>query len=543
LSLSEDVKARVSIGQYLAGIGVEVKGDGKKAMACCPFHADKNPSMSIDAEKGVWKCFACNIGGTVLDMHMRKSGLPFKDALFDLAQKNGIAIDEKPHKTETYEYRDAYGRPVMKIDRIEAGSKKKFRQYHTDETGAEKNGLDGVTRVLYRLDKWQGIDHVAICEGEKCVHALESLDMHATTNPGGSGGWLDAYAESLAGKHVEIWPDNDEPGEKWLDRVAESLAGKVAALKIMRVPKPYNDVADMVEAKGKEFALDIVFAMHESEQWIDRGIRIDLLSSREAYDLYRKRVLESETAGIDLGRWLPSMRSNTRPLMPGDLFSVLADTGVGKTAILANIAYSQRPLPVIFFELELSPEAMAERFIARDTQTETLDVEKEVRNGIRHSVDGWAHVYTCPNTRIDVDYMEALVMRSELKIGRKPALVLVDYIGLIGGGGSGGKRYERLSNIAEDLKRMARSTGTVVGMASQVRRDGDRVEIGLHDAKETGSIENSSQLVMGAWRTSAADMTIKILKQTKRAGQPEIACHYDGNRQTIKEAYRGNAVE
>jgi hypothetical protein len=330
LNLSDEVKDRVPIAKYLGEIGVEVKGDGKKAMACCPFHADKNPSMSIDAEKGVWKCFACNIGGTVLDMHMRKSGLPFKDALFDLAEKNGIAIDEQPRRTDTYEYKDAYGRSVMKIDRIEAGRKKKFRQYHTDETGAEKNGLDGVTRVLYRLDKWQGIDHVAICEGEKCVHALESLDMHATTNPGGSGGWLDAYAESLAGKHVEIWPDNDEPGEKWMDRVAESLAGKVAALKIMRVPKPYNDVADMVEAKGKEFALDIVFAMHESEQWIDRGIRIDLLSSREAYDLYRKRVLESDTAGIDLGRWLPSLRSNTRPLMPGDLFSVLADTGVGK---------------------------------------------------------------------------------------------------------------------------------------------------------------------------------------------------------------------
>jgi KaiC/GvpD/RAD55 family RecA-like ATPase len=355
----------------------------------------------------------------------------------------------------------------------------------------------------------------------------------ATTNPGGSNGWLSAYAEMLAGKKVEIYPDSDKPGEKWLDEVMKSLEGKVSALRVIRTPEPYNDIADMVEAKGAEYASEAIQKVIEKTGWVERGIFIDLLSSREAYDLYAKRVRESEKVGIDFGKWLPTLRHCTRPMMPGDLVVVMADTGVGKTAILTNMAYSQRPLPVVFFELELSAEAMAERFVSRDIGIDAIDVEREVRKGSRHSVEGWSHVFTCPNSRMTTADMEALIVRSELKIGRRPALVMVDYVGLVSGGS--GKRYERLSEIAEELKRLARNTNTVVVIASQVKRDEDRIEVSLHDAKDSGSIENSAQLVIGAWRPSIDTMKIKILKQTRMAGQKEIDCQYIGNKQLIRE--------
>ena len=35
------------------------------AKACCPFHDDNNPSMSIDDSRGLYKCFACDAGGDV----------------------------------------------------------------------------------------------------------------------------------------------------------------------------------------------------------------------------------------------------------------------------------------------------------------------------------------------------------------------------------------------------------------------------------------------------------------------------------------------
>lgn len=55
----------------------------------CPFHEDKNPSFSI-SRKGdtyLWRCFACNIGGTVIDFVMRKENLTLPRALELLKEK------------------------------------------------------------------------------------------------------------------------------------------------------------------------------------------------------------------------------------------------------------------------------------------------------------------------------------------------------------------------------------------------------------------------------------------------------------------------
>ena len=77
--------------------------------------------------------------------------------------------------------------------------------------------------------------------------------------------------------------------------------------------------------------------------------------------------------------------------------------------------------------------------------------------------------------------------------------------------------------------------GNLKQIASQVRRDPERVEVDLHDAKDTGSVENSAQLVLGAWRPQVDRLSIKILKNTKRAGQHTIECAFDGHRQKIVE--------
>jgi len=215
-TLSEQIREKIQIDSYLKSIGVNIGQERNgKLMVSCPLHEDKSPSCSVDIGKGLWKCFSCGHGGTIIDMQMRIAGMSCKDAMYALAEKAGVTLDEKPQKTATYAYKDAYGKDVMLVDRIEAGRKKKFRQYVLDAEGKERNGIDGVMRSLYRLERWHGKSEIAVCEGEKCVHALESMGIDATTNPGGSGGWLSAYAESLKDKYVEIWPDRDEPGRKW----------------------------------------------------------------------------------------------------------------------------------------------------------------------------------------------------------------------------------------------------------------------------------------------------------------------------------------
>jgi hypothetical protein len=525
----QDIINAHPIDRYLAAIGHPVN----KGMACCPFHDDKSPSMSVDVEKGIWFCHGCGFGGSVIDLVVRQQGLSVKEAMIKLAEEAGLREDpEAVRKVATYEYKDHHGRPVMKVDRIEKGNRKKFVQYR-EQDGQRVNNVTGVQRVLYRIERWGGREEVALVEGEKCVHALERLGWDATCNPGGSSAWVDAYALYLKDKHVDVWPDNDEPGDKWTAAVLKSLEGKVASLRVVRVPSIYNDIADLIDAQGDDLAVKTILSILQKEPRITRGVDLPLLSAEECYEKYRERINTIKEDAVDLGKWLPSLRHHARVLLPGDLAVFLSDTGVGKTAALLNMAYSQRPLPTIFFELELSSEAMCERFIARDTGVETVDVERRTIRGEKFDTKGWGHVFICPESKIDISRMQEIVERAELKMQARPKLVLVDYIGLMSGGS--GKRYERMSTIAEGLKVLARSTETVVVMASQVRRDPDRIEINLHDGKDSSSIECSAQLVMGAWRPEIDRINIKLLKQTKRAGEHTIECLFDGHRQKISE--------
>src|ERR1700685_1904044 len=77
---------------------------------------------------------------------------------------------------------------------------------------------------------------VVIVEGEKDVLTLVGLGFVATCNPMGAGKWREEYSVQLAGKHVLIFPDNDEPGQKHARDVAASLDGKAASVRIGCVP-------------------------------------------------------------------------------------------------------------------------------------------------------------------------------------------------------------------------------------------------------------------------------------------------------------------
>jgi hypothetical protein len=527
------------IVEYVTALGRDVKKHGKEMVTNCLFHQpDKNPSMRINEEKQVWNCDVCGIGGSVIDLHARLNGTTTKQAFRDMIPDEIRVSKEnaKYHYTETYEYKNATGKVAFLVDRYDddTGLYKKFDQHQLVD-GEKVHNLTGVTRVLYNLPDVLNSDDIHLFEGEKCANAASGLGICATTNPGGTNGWSAAYAQFLKDKHVTIWPDQGEAAEGWLDGVLESLQGVVASSRVCRVPELYDDFADMVVGAGDNADAEID-AILEASPRVDKGLDIPVYSSREMNDRWTAARTSNNRMSVDLARWLPSLSHRIRPLSGGDMIVVMARTGVGKTSIAQNIAASQRPHPVLFFELELSDEYLTERFMSMAHKQSGDALDRGLRDGRRYADDGWDHIWTCPQAKMDLDSVEDYIIKSELKIGQKPALVILDYIGLMGGGK--GKRYERMSTIAEGCKILARSTGTVVCVCSQVRRgeeDNENTPVFLNQAKDSGSIENSAQLVLGAWKPDPDSMTIKILKQTKGVPGTEIDCDFHGPTLTIKE--------
>jgi len=89
----EEVRARADIVE-IVGAQVRLKRAGRNLVGLCPFHNEKTPSFSVNAERGFFHCFGCGAGGTVFDFVMKVEGLTFAEALQSLARRYGIVLPE-----------------------------------------------------------------------------------------------------------------------------------------------------------------------------------------------------------------------------------------------------------------------------------------------------------------------------------------------------------------------------------------------------------------------------------------------------------------
>ena len=151
---------------------------------------------------------------------------PTEDVLADLGLKPADLFDEP----KGVEYKYAGGRVVHR------SPTKRFMQ------SGNKQDL-----TLYRSERLASASVVFFTEGEKDVHALETLGVVATTNAGGAGKAHNFDLTPLYGKHLQIVRDMDAAGDKHATKLVEALTGKAASITILE-PKTGKDAADHVAA-------------------------------------------------------------------------------------------------------------------------------------------------------------------------------------------------------------------------------------------------------------------------------------------------------
>ncbi len=93
----KEIKGRLSIINLIESY-TSVKKSGRGFVGLCPFHDDKNPSMHIDEDKGLFHCFSCGAGGDIFGFYMRYNNLSFPEALTELAKKANVEISKTPVK-------------------------------------------------------------------------------------------------------------------------------------------------------------------------------------------------------------------------------------------------------------------------------------------------------------------------------------------------------------------------------------------------------------------------------------------------------------
>jgi len=89
-SISSQSNRKQSFSNYVLPTPVEyysnnfskISTNREWAKVLCPFHDDHHPSLSINLQKGYFKCHSCDAkGGGITKFHMMKNNLSFQETI------------------------------------------------------------------------------------------------------------------------------------------------------------------------------------------------------------------------------------------------------------------------------------------------------------------------------------------------------------------------------------------------------------------------------------------------------------------------------
>jgi DNA primase len=83
----------------LVGEHVALRKSGHRWTGLCPFHAEKTPSFSVNAEEGLYYCFGCRASGDAITFVRETQHLDFIDAVRQLAERAGVELHEDAAET------------------------------------------------------------------------------------------------------------------------------------------------------------------------------------------------------------------------------------------------------------------------------------------------------------------------------------------------------------------------------------------------------------------------------------------------------------
>ncbi|OPX88285.1 MAG: Regulatory protein RepA [Pelotomaculum sp. PtaB.Bin104] len=246
-----------------------IKWRGSEGQARCPLPShggqDKNPSFSVNANKGVFICHKEHISGGIKEL----AGLlgvenPFRQKDIPPKKPKGKLVE-----VAVYDYVDESGSLIYQVVRY---LPKTFRQRRPDGADGWTWTMNDVKPIPYRLPELlkalAGNELVFIAEGEKDVDNLFSVGLSASCNHGGAGRWTQTHTQYFpTGADIIILLDNDEPGREHSVKVANQLVKRGCRVRVVELPglPEKGDVSDWLAAGGTKKSL--LALVEQTEYW------------------------------------------------------------------------------------------------------------------------------------------------------------------------------------------------------------------------------------------------------------------------------------
>jgi len=195
----ERVKQAVDIVEVISA-HTDLRRQGTRWVGLCPFHEERTPSFSVDAQEKLYHCFGCGVGGDTIKFVEEKEGLGFAEAVELLADRYGVELEREKEDPRAEAKRQQRRRLSELLDRTasfyaaylwdsdEAG---KAREYLAQRGLGEKalRAFD----VGYAPSAWDKV----LLRGQRAGFKVEELRGVGLVQRGRGGGEYDRFRSRI----------------------------------------------------------------------------------------------------------------------------------------------------------------------------------------------------------------------------------------------------------------------------------------------------------------------------------------------------------
>jgi DNA primase len=125
----------------LVGTKTDLRRVGSRWTGLCPFHDERTPSFSVNAEEKLFYCFGCQAKGDAFGFVEQAEGLDFREALEFLADRYGVELQLENDDPQAEDRRRRKERLMKLLDRTATFYAKFF--WESQEAAPAREYLEG----------------------------------------------------------------------------------------------------------------------------------------------------------------------------------------------------------------------------------------------------------------------------------------------------------------------------------------------------------------------------------------------------------------
>jgi replicative DNA helicase len=280
----------------------------------------------------------------------------------------------------------------------------------------------------------------------------------------------------------------------------------------------------------------------------DEIVSLSALVHESIEDLER---LHERTGLVGLATGFRDLDDLLQGLQKGNLVMVAARPGIGKSALVTNIArnVSVSGRPVAMFSLEMSRMEIGMRLLCAEARVPQDKIRKRMvaAEDWGRIVEGAETLDRAPLWIVDSGNVTILDIRSKArKLAARAeglGLIIVDYLQLMTSHQRVENRQQEIADISRSLKLLAKELDIPVIAVSQLNRDPERRQDKrpqLADLRESGSLEQDSDVVMFVHREeiySPEDPAVRGVADVI------VAKHRNGPTATVRMTFRPDLTQ